>query len=122
MKELNEVVGEFTPDNLLLDPTYPAQVGSGRFSVVEEPTLIQRGQLLAKDAEGKLVKASAENKSSLSICLADTVVETGDVVEVLLAGALNASGIIVGDSEDVSDYKESLRANNIYIKNTIGGI
>lgn len=122
MKELHEVVGEFAPNNLIIDPTYPVQVGSGRFSDVEEPTWIARGQLLAKDEEGKLVKASAENKNSLSINLVDTLVETDDVLELLLAGAVNVSGIVVGEDEDITDYKDELRNNNIYIKNTIGGI
>src|SRR5699024_1879296 len=105
----------------LLDPTYPAQVGAGIFEDVESPTLIERGQLLAK-VGGKLTKATPEKKDNLSICLADTMVDEGTVVEVLIAGALNASGIIVGESEDVYDYKDDLRKNNIYIKNTIGGI
>lgn len=121
MKELHETVGAFQPDNLLLDPTYPAQVGAGVFGDAEEPTLIERGRLLAK-VDGKLVKATEENKDNLSICLADTIVEKETVVEILIAGALNASGIIVGEDEDVYDYKDDLRANNIYIKNTIGGI
>lgn len=121
MKELHETVGTFKPDNLLLDPTYPAQVGAGVFADVEEPTLIERGRLLAK-IEGKLVKATKENKDNLSICLEDTVVGEETVVEILIAGALNANGIIVGEDEEIYDYKDDLRANNIYIKNTIGGI
>lgn len=121
MKELNETVGVFAPDNLLLDPTYPAQIGAGVYKDELTPLLIQRGQLLAKDAEGLLVKATTLSKDSLSICLNDTMVEKGTVVEVLLAGALNASGIIVAEGEDVYDYKDDLRKNNIYIKNTIGG-
>lgn len=122
MRELNETVGVFTPDKLSLDPTYPAQVGAGVYEDQVTPLLIQRGQLLAKNDEGKLVKATSANKKSLSICLIDTMVETETVVEVLLAGALNASGVVVDTAEDVYDYKDDLRANNIYIKNSIGGI
>src|SRR5690554_4874637 len=121
MEELNKTVGVFTPDNLLLDPTYPAQIGAGVFEDQETPVLIQRGQLLAKTEEGKLVKATSENKNLLSICAIDTMAEKGTVVEIIIAGALNASGIIVSDDEDAYDYKDDLRANNIYIKNTIGG-
>lgn len=122
MKELHETVGVFKPDNLILDPTYPAQVGAGIYEDQETPLLIQRGQLLAKNDEGKLVKATSANKASLSICLIDTMVETETIIEVLLAGSLNAGGIVVDEAEDVYDYKDDLRANNIYIKNTIGGI
>lgn len=121
MQELNSTVGFYIPDKLILDPTYPQQVGSGVFEDQEESILVQRGQLLAKNEGGKLVKAGAESKEDLSICLMDTFVEKGTVVEVLLAGAVGASGIIVGAEEDVYDYKDELRKNNIYIKNTIGG-
>lgn len=122
MRELNETVGVFQPDKLILDPTYPQQVGSGVFADQATPTLILRGQLLAKNTEGKLVLAGADNKDHLSICLTDTMVEKETVVEVFLAGAVNANGIIVPEGEDVYSYKEDLRANNIYIKNTIGGM
>lgn len=122
MQELNETVGVFQPDKLILDPTYPQQVGSGVFADQETPTLILRGQLLAKNDTGKLVLAGADNKNHLSVCLMDTMAEKETVVEVLLAGAVNVNGIIVPDGEDVYSYKEDLRANNIYIKNTIGGM
>jgi len=122
MRELNETVGVFTPDKMILDPTYPQQVGAGVYENQETPLLIQRGQLLAKTEDGKLTKATSENKKSLSICLSDTMVEKGTIVEVILAGAVNANGIIVEDGEDVYNYKDDLRANNIYIKNTIGGM
>lgn len=121
MKELHESVGAFQADNLILDPTYPAQIGAGVFEDVVEPILIKRGQLLAK-VNGKLAKATTEQKEGLSISLSETIVESGTVVEVLLAGAINANGIIVGEGEDAYDYKDELRSNNIYIKNTIGGI
>lgn len=122
MQELFETVGEFTPNKLIIDPTYPQQIGSGVFADQEEPTVIKRGQLLAKDETGKLILASAENKENLSICLIDTVVTNETVVEVLLAGAVGANGVIVGEGEDVYDYKDSLRSCNIYIKNTVGGM
>lgn len=122
MQELFETVGEFTPKKLIIDPTYPQQIGSGVFADQEEPTVIKRGQLLAQDETGKLVLASAENKENLSICLIDTVVTNETVVEVLLAGAVGANGVIVGEGEDVYDYKDSLRSCNIYIKNTVGGM
>lgn len=122
MKELRETVGVFEPDNLLLDPTYPAQIGAGVYEDTEDAVLIKRGQLLAKNETGKLTKATSENKKSLSVCLADTIVEKGTVIEVLLAGALNASGVIVNEGEDVYSFKDDLRENNIYIKNTIGGM
>lgn len=122
MQELFETVGEFTPNKLIIDPTYPQQIGSGVFADQEEPAVIKRGQLLAKDETGKLVLASAENKENLSICLIDTVVTNETVVEVLLAGAVGANGVIVGESEDVYDYKDSLRSCNIYLKNTVGGM
>ena len=110
MQELFETVGEFTPNKLIIDPTYPQQIGSGVFADQEEPTVIKRGQLLAKDETGKLILASAENKENLSICLIDTVVTNETVVEVLLAGAVGANGVIVGEGEDVYDYKDSLRS------------
>ena len=122
MQDLFETVGEFTPNKLIIDPTYPQQIGSGVFADQEEPTVIKRGQLLAKDETGKLILASAENKENLSICLIDTVVTNETVVEVLLAGAVGANGVIVGEGEDVYDYKDSLRSCNIYIKNTVGGM
>lgn len=122
MQELNQTVGVFSPDKLIIDLTYPQQVGSGVFADQEKSLLIMRGQLLAKNAEGKLTIATAEEKNNLSICLMDTVVEKGTVVEVLLAGAVSANGIIVAEEDDVYKYKEDLRANNIYIKNTIGGM
>ena len=122
MQDLFETVGEFTPNKLIVDPTYPQQIGSGVFADQEEPMVIKRGQLLAKDETGKLVLASAENKENLSICLIDTVVTNETVVEVLLAGAVGANGVIVGEGEDVYDYKDSLRSCNIYLKNTLGGM
>lgn len=122
MKELFETVGESKPNKLIIDPTYPQQIGSGVFADQEEPTVIKRGQLLAKDETGKLILASAENKENLSICLIDTVVTNETVVEVLLAGAVGANGVIVGEGEDVYDYKDSLRSCNIYLKNTVGGM
>lgn len=122
MQELFETVGEFKPNKLIIDPTYPQQIGSGVFADQEEPTVIKRGQLLAKDETGKLILASAENKENLSICLIDTVVTNETVVEVLLAGAVGANGVIVGEGEDVYDYKDSLRSCNIYLKNTVGGM
>lgn len=120
MDNLIEDVGQFTPEKLILDPTYPQQIGSGIFATQAEPTIIKRGCLLAKNEAGKLVLATAEEKDSLSICLKDTIVHEDTVVEVLLAGAVSAGGVIV-DGADVYDFKDDLRKNNIYIKSTIGG-
>lgn len=122
MRNLNQTVGEFVPDKLILDPSYPQQVGSGIFAEQLEPLFVGRGQLLAKDETGNLIVATALTKGNLTVCLMDTMVETGTVVEVLVAGAVNAGGIIVGAGESVYDYKDDLRSVNIYIKNTIGGM
>lgn len=119
-KNLYTDVGQFTPDGLIADTSFPLQTGSATIRAGQG--LLLRGTLLAfeKDEEGGgsgYVVATNELAGD-RILTDDTLVGGADVVaEAYISGSFATSRIIC--EGDIEVHRETLRTKGIYLKTTV---
>ncbi len=115
MKELSKKIGENIYDGLVADIYPNVTVAGGTIAAVSGETVIERGTLLSKDADGKLVVYDASKAPYAILC--DEVTagtqETGAVI--YTAGCFNTNRVI-GADKLTEAHKDTLRTYNIVFK------
>lgn len=119
MGNLRSKVGEYVPDNLIADVSFPVQVGSVKLAGGQGNLL--RGTVVGKNPTGLFVITdSAQNITADAILTddIDTGVEgTEDVVTtVYISGPFNRKALIFGGTDTSEKHEELLRTKGIYLK------
>lgn len=117
MGNLRSTAGEFTPDSLIADTSFPVQTGSVK--LVHSQGVLLRGTVVGKNTDGKFVKADSDSNIAPYGILADDVDTTGseDVVAIVyLSGPFNREALIFGGDDTAETHEEALREKGIYLK------
>ncbi len=119
MGNLRSKAGEYMPDNLIADVSFPVQVGSVKLAGGQGHLL--RGTVVGKNPTGEYVMTDSAQNITADAILTDDI-DTGvegaeDVVTTAyISGPFNRKALIFG-GEDTSDkHEESLRTKGIYLK------
>lgn len=116
---LVQSAGVYKPDNLIVDTSFPVQVGI--VTVAEGQGTLLKGSVLGKNAEGNF--ALADSKATEPIL--GSVVLTDDLVtdeaattnaQVYISGPFNRNALIFGGTDTVADHEANLKINGIYLK------
>lgn len=117
MGNLRSTAGEFTPDSLIADTSFPVQTGSVKLAKNQDVLL--RGTVVGKNSSGLFVPANSDESIAPHGILADDVDTTGgkDVVAVVyLSGPFNREALIFGGDDTAETHEEALREKGIYLK------
>ena len=119
MGNLRSKAGEYVPDNLIADVSFPVQVGSVKLAGGQGNLL--RGTVVGKNPTGLFVMAdSAQNITADAILTDDIdtgVEDSGDVVTTAyVSGPFNRNALIFGGSDESEKHEETLRTKGIYLK------
>lgn len=115
MKKLSNKVGEMNYDGLIADMIPHVQVTAGVIAAVAEETVIERGTLLSKDEDGKLI-AYDGSKEPYAILCDEVSAGTEEVSAVIYsAGCFNANKVI-GADKLTDAHKDELRKFGIVFK------
>lgn len=118
MTNLFQKIGEYKPDNLIADTSFPVQVGIVKVAA-DQGTLL-RGSVLGKSDSGEYVLANSKGETPVlgSVILTDDLVtkDTAVNTQVYLSGPFNRNALIVSESDTVAAHEENLKINGIYLK------
>lgn len=115
MKNLSNKVGEMNHDGLIADMIPHVQVVAGVIAAVAEEAVIERGALLSKGEDGKLIVYDG-SKEPYAILCDEVSAGTEEVSAVIYsAGCFNANKVI-GADKLTDAHKDVLRTYNISLK------
>ncbi|MGE7113241.1 head decoration protein [Lysinibacillus sp. NPDC047702] len=120
MPNLRSTAGEFTPDSLIPDTSFPVQTGGVKLA--KGQGVLLRGTVVGKNTDGVFVPANSASSIAPYGVLADDV-DTGgedattDIVAVVyVSGPFNREALIFGGSDTATTHEETLREKGIYLK------
>ena len=119
MSNLFRKVGEIEHDGLISDLAPRAEVRGGTIAALESETVLKRGTILAKKADGKLIVLGSGEGTADSILCDDITVGTADVeTAVYTAGCFDVDKTTVADDYTITaeDF-DTLRKYGIVFKN-----
>ena len=119
MSNLFRKVGEMNYDGLISDITPQTDVRGGIIAALETETVLKRGTVLAKNADGKLIVLGSGEGTAHSILCDNTTVGVSDVdTAVYTAGCFDFDKVIVADDYTMTaEDLDTLRKYGIVFKN-----
>lgn len=116
---LVQTAGVYQPDNLIVDTSFPVQVGV--VTVAANQGTLLKGSVLGKNAAGtyELANLAGESPIEGSVILTDDLVtdETAVVnAQVYISGPFNRNALIFGGEDTVAGHEATLKTNGIYLK------
>lgn len=119
MSNLRQVAGEFAPDSLIPNTSFPQQVGG--VTLAGGQGLLLRGTVVgAKDDNLHYLTDTATTVTADAILTDD--VDTGGedapavTTTAYVSGVFNRAALIFGGEDTAEDHEETLRTKGIYLK------
>ncbi|MBE6537945.1 MAG: head decoration protein [Ruminococcaceae bacterium] len=119
MSDLYRNVGEMNYDGLISDLTPRTEVRGGTIAALEKETVLKRGTILSKNADGKLIVLGSGEGTVNSILCDDVTVGASDVeTAVYTAGCFDLDKTTVADDYTITaEDIDALRKYGIVFKN-----
>ena len=114
---LIQSAGVYKPDNLIVDTSFPVQVGV--VTVAANQGTLLKGSVLGKNTGGAYVLADSSATVPGTVILTDDLVTDSTTTvnaQVYLSGPFNRNALIFGGTDTVEDHEATLKTNGIYLK------
>ena len=115
MKKLSNKVGEMNYDGLIADIIPHVQVIAGEIAAQPDETNIERGTLLSKGEDGKLLPYDGSKAPYAILCDSVTVGAEDTNAVIYSAGCFNENKVI-GADKLTDEHKDELRKFGIVFK------
>lgn len=114
-QNLRSLAGEYIPNSLIADTSFPIQTGGVKLK--NNQGVLLRGTVVGKDSSGVFVPADT-TVSAYGILTddIDTTSEEAVTAVVYLSGSFNRSALIFGGETNAETHEETLRTKGIYLK------
>lgn len=119
MGNLRQVAGEFVPDSLIPDASFPQQVGG--VTLAGGQGLLLRGTVVGAKSDNLHYLTDTTATVTADAILTDDV-DTGGLgapvvtTTAYVSGVFNRSALIFGGEDTAEDHEETLRTKGIYLK------